>query len=94
MGELPVSSEKDIKDRIFNIGNDRKILQSDVVDKQDENATDDDFSNKVIRTLDSVLGVYGVLLQTLINLVLVSTGLFDNPFHYTFFRMLHLLLSG
>ena len=93
-GELPASSEKDTKDRTSNIGNDLKTLQNDVVDKQDENATDDDLSNKVIRTLDSVLGVYGFLLQTLINLVLVSAGLFDNPFHYTIFRMLHMLLSG
>ena len=84
MGELPASSEKDTKDTTSNIGNDLKALQTDVVDKQDENATDDDFSNKVIRTLDSVLGVYGVLLQTLINLVLVSIGLFDTPLHYQF----------
>jgi hypothetical protein len=76
LGELPASLDEDLENRTSNIVDDLKTLHTDVVEKQDENASDDDLSKKVIRTLDNVLGVYGVLLQTLINLVLVSICLF------------------
>ena len=76
LGELPASSDQGLENKASNIVNDLKTLHTDVNEKQDENVSDDDLSKKVIRTLDNVLGVYGVLLQTLINLVLVNICLF------------------